>query len=327
MQYTALGRTGIRVSRLCMGTMTFGREADEKMSGRIFARCRDAGIDFFDCANLYAGGKSEEILGRLIRGCREELVITSKVGQAIGEDPNDSGLSCRHIMQQVELSLRRLGTSWLDVYFCHCEDPGTPVEEMLAAMDQLVRDGKVRAVGISNWQAWRIARALGDAERSGLSAPSVLQPMYSLVKRTAEVEIFPMARSEGLGVASYSPLGGGLLTGKYGSRKSPAEGRLSTNAMYATRYAAETYHGVAERFCAYADRTGVSPVTLAIAWVKAHPTVSAPIIGARNLEQLEPALAAGGYEMSGEQWREISDLTPPVPVATDRDEERGGNEG
>jgi aryl-alcohol dehydrogenase-like predicted oxidoreductase len=177
-------------------------------------------------------------------------------------------------------------------------------------------------VGVSNWPAWRIARTLGDTERLGLAPIQVIQPMYNLAKRTAETEILPMARAERLDVITYSPLGGGLLTGKYVGGRAPAQGRLLANKRYTARYAAQTCHDVAERFCAYAARPGVRPVTLAVAWVKAHPAITAPIIGARNVEQLEPSLAAGEYEMSAEQWSEISALTPPVPVATDRDEER-----
>jgi len=322
MKYTTLGRTGVTVSRLCFGTMSFAREADEQTAAQMFRRCRDAGINFFDCANVYSWGRAEEMLGKLIRDGRHELVITSKVGAAMGEGLNQRGLSRRHIMQQAEASLRRLGTDWLDVYFCHCEDRLTPVEETLRALDDLVRQGKVRYLGVSNWTAWRVARALGTAERLGFSPIQVIQPMYNLAKRTAEVEILPMAQAEGLGVITYSPLGGGLLTGKYAAGQKPTEGRLLVHKGYAQRYAQRVYHDIAERFCAYAVKLGLSPVTLAVAWVNAHPAVTAPIIGARNVAQLEPSLAAADYEMTPEQWNEISALTPPVPVATDRDEER-----
>lgn len=322
MQYVTLGSTGVQVSELCFGTMTFGREADEETSAAMFRRCRGAGINFFDCANVYADGRSENILGGLIEDCRDELVITSKVGMGGGVEPNERGLSRGHIMEQVELSLGRLGTDRLDVYFCHCEDPRTPMEETLRAMDDLVRQGKVRYAGVSNWPAWTIARALGMAERLGLNRLHVLQPMYSLAKRTAEVEILPLAHDENLGVISYSPLGGGLLTGKYTGGEQPENGRLTWHEGYAKRYGYPTYRDVADGFAAYAEEAGVDPVTLAVAWVKSHPAITAPIIGARNPEQLEPSLAAAEYEMSTDQWREISDLTPPVPVATDRDEER-----
>lgn len=292
------------------------------MSARMFARCRETGINFFDCANVYSMGVAEEILGRQIKGCRDQVVITSKVGMPLkGDAINTRGLSRRFILQQIEGSLRRLGTEWLDVYFCHCDDRTVPLEEILRTMDDLVRAGKVRYPGVSNWSAWRIALALGVSERERLAKIAVMQPMYSLVKRTAEVELLPMAKSESIGVISYSPLGGGLLTGKYAASPD-AQGRIVSNAMYARRYQMETYHDTARRFAEYAGKVGVHPATLAVAWVKAHPAITAPIIGARNLEQLEPSLAAGDYVMSEAQWQEISALTPAVPVATDRDEER-----
>lgn len=321
MQYTTLGRTGVEVSRLCFGAMSFGGDADAEMSARMFARCREAGVNFFDCANVYSRGRAEEILGSLIRGCRDELVITSKVCMAMGPGGNDRGLSRRHILMQVENSLRRLGTDRLDVYFCHHRDARTPVEQTLAAMDDLVRQGKVLYVGVSNWSAWQTALALQMGERPGQARISVLQPMYNLAKRTAEIEILPLAADQGLGVISYSPLGGGLLSGKYRGGREP-QGRLTVNKTYARRYSGPEHHDVAEQFCGYAEKVGVSPVTLAVAWVKANPAITAPIIGARNLEQLEPSLAAGDYEMSAEQYAEIAALAGPMPLATDREEER-----
>jgi len=323
MQYTPLGRTGVTVSRLCMGTMTFGREADDATSAALYRAAREAGITFFDCANLYANGRSEEILGRLIADERDDLVITSKVGMPLeGDDPNRQGLSRRHIMDQVERSLRRLGTDRLDVYFCHRDDAATPMDESLRAMDDLVRHGKVRYVGVSNWPAWHTARGLGICGRAGLAPIHVIQPMYSLIKRTAEIEILPHARAEGLGVVTYSPLGGGVLTGKYLARGKPKRARLTEHEMYARRYADRTYHRIAKTFCTHAEEAGVHPATLAVAWVMAHPAVTAPIVGARTVEQLAPSLAAAEYAMTADAWSALSALTPPVPVATDRDEER-----
>jgi aryl-alcohol dehydrogenase-like predicted oxidoreductase len=322
MHYTTLGHTGVTVSRLCLGTMSFGGDADEATSARIFARCREAGINFFDCANVYSKGRAEEILGRLIKSCRDELVITSKVWGKMGDGPNDRGLSRRHIMLQAEASLRRLGTDRLDVYFLHHRDPSTPVEETLRAMDDLVRHGKVLYMGVSNWSAWHIALALGQSALSALAPIQVLQPMYSLAKRTAEVEILPLAIDQKLGVISYSPLGGGLLSGKYSRAQRDVGGRLTTNKMYVGRYGEEINYEIAERLTDYAAKAGVHPVTLAVAWVKSHPGITAPIIGARNLQQLEPALAAGDYTMSPEQYADLCALTPPVPIATDRTEER-----
>jgi len=323
MEYTTLGRTGVTVSRLCMGTMTFGREADEATAAALYHAAREAGITFFDGANLYAKGRSEEILGRLIADERDALVITSKVGMPLADDdPNRRGLSRRHIMDEVERSLARLGTDRLDVYFCHRDDPATPMDESLKAMDDLVRHGKVRYVGVSNWPAWHTARGLGVCERAGLAPIHVIQPMYSLIKRTAEIEILPHARAEGLGVVTYSPLGGGVLTGKYLGRRRPRQARLADHEMYAKRYADRTHHRIAKGFCGYAEEAGVHPATLAVAWVMANPAVTAPIVGARSVEQLAPSLAAAEYAMTPDEWATLSDLTPPVPVATDRDEER-----
>ena len=309
MDYVNLGSTGVKVSRICFGTMSFGGDADEATSHQLFDRCRQAGVNFFDCANVYAKGKSEEILGRLIRSCRDELVITSKVAMPVGDDAKNRGLSRRHIFQQIECSLRRLGTDRLDVYFCHHHDLNTPVDETLAAMDVLIRQGKVLYLGVSNWMAGEIAYALGLAQMAKLPIIRVLQPMYNLTKRTAEVEILPLAQRHGLGVICYSPLGGGLLTGKY-VQQSPANARLIANKMYTQRYAEAGHHETAGRFCDYARQAGVHPATLAVAWIMANPAITAPILGARNLEQLAPSLAAADYKMSPEQWREIAALTP-----------------
>ncbi len=326
MQYTMLGSAGVRVSKLCFGTMSFGGDADEATSAAMFNRCRDEGINFFDCANIYSAGRAEEILGKLIAGCRDELVITSKFGMDMKNMTQGTGRRCdlsrRHMIRCVEESLSRLGTDRIDVYFCHHNDPETPIDETLEAMDDLVRQGKVLYPAVSNWSAWQIEKALGICQRYGLSKIAVIQPMYNLTSRTAEIEIFPCAQAEGLAVTPYSPLGAGLLTGKYTKTSRDEKGRLSTNKMYAKRFRQEVYFDIAERFTDYARAAGVHPVTLAVAWSMSHPAVTAPIIGARNPEQLEASLAAADYEMSGQQWKEISDLTPPVPIPTDRDEER-----
>ncbi len=321
MQYRPLGRTGIKVSALCFGTMSFGGVADEETSAAMFKRCLDVGINFFDCANVYAGGRSEETLGRLMAGLRDDLVITSKVCSPVGKGPNDRGLSRRHIMMQVEQSLQRLQTDRLDVYFVHHFDADTPMEETLRALDDLVHQGKIVYTGVSNWAAWQIAKALGISALKGLAAFACVQPMYNLVKRQAEVEILPLALSEGLGVIPYSPLGGGLLTGKYGPSRRPAQGRLVENEMYQKRYGDALYYEIAERFAAYARERGHHPATLAVAWVMSHPAVTAPIIGARNLEQLEASLAAAHVEMTPEWRAEISALSIQPPPATDRSDE------
>lgn len=322
MNYRIVGRTGVKVSSLCFGTMTFGDTADEAESGRMFKLCLEAGINFFDCANVYARGRSEEILGKLMAGLRDELVITSKVFGRTGEDVNAGGLSRRHIMQAVQGSLKRLGTDRLDFYFVHQFDASTPIEEMLQALDDLVRQGLILYPAVSNWAAWQIVKALGISAREQLARFELVQPMYNLTKRQAEVEILPMALSEGLGVVPYNPLGGGLLTGKYSKASRPETGRLVENAMYGKRYGHSSYYDIAERFVAYANTKGVHPATLAVAWVGSHPAVTAPIIGARNSEQLAASLAAASFAMNPEMRAEIAAFSPQPPPATDRSEEQ-----
>jgi aryl-alcohol dehydrogenase-like predicted oxidoreductase len=322
MNYVFLGRTGVKVSALCFGTMSFGAEADEAGSAALFGACRDAGVNFFDCADIYAGGRSEEILGRLIKDCRSEVVITSKVYFASSKDVNAMGASRRHIMESVEGSLKRLGTDRIDLYFLHRFDDRTPLEETLRAMDDLVRQGKVLYPAASNFAAWQAAKALGIAAREGYAPLSCIQPMYSLVKRQAEVEILPMALSEGLGVIPYSPLAGGLLSGKYGPAKRPESGRLTTHKISQTRYGDAFYYEVAEKFTELARERGHHPAALAIAWVASHPAVTAPIIGARTADQLQTCLAAAAIPVTAELRDAISALSPEPPPATDRNEER-----
>jgi aryl-alcohol dehydrogenase-like predicted oxidoreductase len=320
MKYRTVGKTGIQVSSLCFGAMSFGGNADEATSKAMFQRCREAGINFFDTANVYGQGRSEEILGECLADCRDEMVITTKVFYPTGKDMNARGLSRRHIMLEVEQSLRRLKTDRIDFYFAHLFDENTPVEETLRALDDLQAQGKILYPAVSNWAAWQIAKALGIAAKEQLARFEVIQPMYNLVKRQAEVEILPLAVSEQLGVISYSPLGGGLLTGKYGVKKRPEQGRLVEEQRYTDRYADDMNFVVADRFTTYAAEHGLHPATLAVAWVMFNPAITAPIIGARNIEQLEPSLAALDVDMTP-QWRdEISALSVTPAPATDRAE-------
>lgn len=321
MEYRLLGRTGVRVSPLCMGTMTFGDAADEAESARIFNRCREVGINFFDCANGYAGGRSEEILGRLIADSRDDLVITSKSGFPQGSDINNQGASRRHIQIQIERSLKRLNTDRIDVYFVHRFDPDTPIEDTIRTLDDLVRQGKILYPALSNWAAWQIATALGVSACAELARVEVLQPMYNLVKRQAEVEILPLAQAQQIGVIPYSPLGGGLLTGKYTTQSKAEQGRIVQNKMYAARYGDAFNFEVAEKFAAHAQERGYHPATLAVAWVMSHPAVTAPIIGARSVEQLESSLAALDVDMTPAWRAEISALSYEPPPAHDRSEE------
>jgi aryl-alcohol dehydrogenase-like predicted oxidoreductase len=321
MDYKLLGRTGLKVSRLCFGTMSFGGDADEAGSAAMYAACRERGINFFDCADGYSKGRAEQILGRLMAHERDDLIITTKCFNPMGPDINAGGGNRRHILRAVEASLKRLGTDRVEVLFMHRWDQTVPLEETLRALEDLVRDGKVLHLGASNYTAWQIARGLGISERRGWARFDVIQPMYSLVKRQVEVEILPLARAEGLGVIIYSPVGGGVLSGKYGPGKRPEAGRLMTNKEYTARYGEDWVFETAGRFAALAAARGHHPVSLAVAWAAAHPDVTCPIIGARDLTQLRPSLDALEIGMTPEFRAELSALGRTPPPATDRLEE------
>lgn len=321
MKYKYLGNTGIQVSCLCLGTMTFGREADKAAAKDIFNQCRDAGVNFFDCANVYSQGRAERILGGLIADCRHELIVTSKFGHPFGDDPNNRGGSRRNLVSSLEASLKRLNTDYVDIYFLHHFDPQTPLEETLRALHDVVAQGKVRYTGVSNFAAWQIAKALGICALNSWTPIHCVQPMYNLVKRQAEVEILPLAESENLAVISYNPLGGGLLTGKYGRDRRSEQGRLTGDDMYRKRYGAQWMYDAAASFAQLAGENGFHPVSLAVAWVAHHPAVTAPIIGARSVEQVKDSLQAAEIELSPDIYDAICRLTPrPVP-ATDRTED------
>jgi aryl-alcohol dehydrogenase-like predicted oxidoreductase len=302
--------------------MSFGGDADEAGAKALFEACRTAGVNIFDCADMYAAGRAEEILGCLIESCREEVLITSKVYFPTSKDVNAMGASRRRVMVAVEASLRRLRTDRIDIYYIHRFDDRTPLEETLRAFDDLVRQGKVVYTGASNFAAWQVAKGLGISAKEGLAAFACIQPMYNLVKRQAESEILPMAGSEGLGVFPYGPLAGGLLSGKYGVGRQPESGRLVNNKIYATRYKDSSNFEVADRFAAFARRRGFDPAALAVAWAASHPAVTAPIIGARDTTQLASLLAAAAIPMTPELRAEISALSPEPAPATDRNEER-----
>ena len=319
MKTKLLGRTGVSVSELCFGTMSFGGDADEATSAAMYNAVRDAGINFFDSANEYNKGKSEEILGHLAKGHRDDLVITTKCFNPIREDVNARGGSRRHIVQAVEASLKRLQTDRIDVLFMHRYDVATPIEETMRALEDLVRAGKVIYPAVSNWSAWQTQRAVDIQEHNGWARLQVIQPMYNLVKRQAEVELLPMAAANGIGCMPYSPAAAGLLSGKYFGQ---ATGRLKTNKMYEARYGDAWMFEVAEKYTAFCKEKGLHPVSTAIAWVGTHPAVTAPIIGARNVEQLKDSLASIDVKMTPELRAEIADLSRTPAPATDRSEEQ-----
>lgn len=324
MKFKLLGRTGVQVSELCFGTMSFGGDADESTSAAMYRACRDAGINFFDCADQYNKGLSEQILGRLIAGHRDELVITTKCFNPTGDDVNARGTSRRHVVRAVEASLKRMNTDRVDVLFLHHYDRRTPIEESMRALEDVVRDGKVLYPAVSNYSTWQTQRAVDIQERNNWARLQVIQPMYNLVKRQAEVELLPMAEANGIGVIPYSPGAAGLLSGKYAGQ---ANGRLATNKMYQARYGEPWVFEVAERFAAFCKARDLNPVATAVAWVGAHPAITAPIIGARNVEQLRDSLAAVDVEMTPALREEIAALSRTPPPATDRLEEHATPRG
>ena len=323
-----MGNTGIKVSSLCLGTMTFGSEADEAEAGKIYNAAREKGINFFDCANLYAGGNSEKILGKLIKSHREEVIISSKAYFPIdtyaggGATTWGRGLNRTHVTRAVDDSLKRLKTDYIDIYYMHRFDDDCSLEESLSVYNDLVHQGKINYIGLSNFAAWQYMKAVGITKLYNYAPISCIQPMYSLLKRQCESEILPMAKSEGLGVFSYSPLGGGILSGKY--LKSGVEndqGRLNNMAMYKKRYEDKKHMEIAQKLSDYAAARNVNPISLAVAWVGSHAALSAPIIGGRSVEQLLPSLESVDIDMTDDMRSEISALADAPPTATDRSEE------
>jgi aryl-alcohol dehydrogenase-like predicted oxidoreductase len=321
MDYRILGRTGVQVSRLCLGTMSFGSDADEQASAQMYAASRDAGINFFDTADQYSKNRSEEILGELVRSHRDEVVIATKCFNPTGADRNAQGGSRRHITRALEASLKRLKTDRVEVLYLHKYDPLTPIEESMRALEDLVRAGKALYPAVSNYAAWQTQQAIGTQERCGWMRLQAMQPMYNLVKRQAEVELLPMAAANGVSVMPYSPAGGGLLSGKY-AQPEKAAGRIVQNKMYASRYGEPWMHQTAARFSALCAQRGLHPMSVAVAWVAAHPAVTAPIIGGRSLEQLRASLDSVKVAMTAELYAVIAALSPTPPPATDRLEEQ-----
>ncbi len=306
MEYRKLGQTGLMVSELCLGTMTFGNEADEQTSKRITDRFVEAGGNFVDTANVYSRGVSEEITGRVIRDYREDVVVATKFRFPMGEGPNDSGASRKHIISACEASLRRLDTDYIDLYQIHCWDSSTPIEETLSALDDLVRAGKVRYIGCSNFTGWQIEKSVRVSEREGLARFDCLQPQYSLVVRDIEHEVLPVSREEGLGVIPWSPLAGGFLTGKYSREDAPPENtRMASWGDTWKRHATSDKFDIVDRVCEIADSRGKEPAQIALSWVKDRPGVTSPIIGARNVEQLDKNLGATGWSL---EERELDSL-------------------
>ncbi|MEM6312293.1 MAG: aldo/keto reductase [Pseudomonadota bacterium] len=301
---------GSDAAPLCFGCMQFGGTADASASRAMFDACREAGINFFDTAHTYTGGMSEEILSGLIGQDREALIIATKAGYT-------GGSSRANIQAQFEESRSRLKLDTVDILYLHRWDPTTPLQETFETLCAFQSQGKIRHIGVSNFAAWQVMKAQAVAEELGTRI-DVIQPMYSLIKRQAEVELFPMARSEGIAVVPYSPLGSGLLTGKY---LAGGSGRVSTDNRYAARYGQTWMVETAKALSDLANEMGADPATLAVAWAGHHAAVSAPIISARNAEQLVPSLKAMTVLLNAEQYAAVEALSPRPAPATDRLEE------
>ncbi len=313
LEHRALGRTGLRVTELCLGTMTFGIQCDEATSFAILDRAFENGIDFIDTADVYplggsleTVGRTEEIVGRWMRdrGNRDRIVLATKCAAAMGPGPNDVGLSRYHIHRAIDESLRRLGTDTIDLYQVHSFDPRTPIEETLRALDDLVRSGKVRYVGCSNYPAWRLGRALAASDRLGIARYDSLQPRYNLLYREIETELLPLCRSEGVGVIVYNPMAGGFLTGKYKKGDEPPEGGRftlgSAARIYQQRYWQDVQFDAVAGFREAAEARGHAPASVAVAWVLAQPGVTSAIVGATSADQLSASLAAVDVEFDDE---------------------------
>jgi len=320
MRHVRLGRTGLLVSELCLGTMTFGLQCEEEESFAILDRAEAGGITFLDTADVYplggglpTVGRTEEIVGKWLRGKRDRFVVATKCVGRTGPAAWEQGSSRKHILDAVEASLRRLGTDYIDLYQLHGPDPGTPIDETLGALDDLVRSGKVRYVGCSNFLAYQVARAVGRSEARQLVRFDSVQPRYNLLFRQIERELLPLCLEEGIGVIPYNPIAGGLLSGKHDPAGPPPEGSRFTlgtaGTMYQSRYWHDREFETVAELRGVAEDEGVPLVTLAVAWVLAHPAVTAPIVGASRPDQLDASLAAAELTLSEELKSRLDEMT------------------
>jgi aryl-alcohol dehydrogenase-like predicted oxidoreductase len=319
MEYRYLGRTGMRVSELCLGAMTFGRETPEDESYDLMDRFFDAGGNFIDTANVYGRGTSETIVGRwLEQQHREDLVIATKVFGAMGDGPNDRGLSRKHIMASVEDSLRRLNTDYIDLYQIHSWDENTPLEETLDALNTLVQDGKVRYIGASNVTGWQLQRAVDLSCERGWEPFACLQPLYNLLDRAVEWELLPVCANEGIGVIPWSPLRGGWLSGKYyrGMESPPSGTRVEEASKRGWSESWEAYGNertwtILDELFEIADKTDKTPAQVALRWLLEQDAVTAPITGVRTMKHLEDNLGATGWSLTEDQLAKLDEVSEP----------------
>jgi 1-deoxyxylulose-5-phosphate synthase len=320
MDHVRLGRSGLQVSRLCLGTMTFGLQSDEATAIAIMDRAAEGGVDFLDSSDAYplggdlaSRGLTEEIIGRWLRGKRDRFIIATKCFAPTGPAPFDAGNSRKHIMSAVEASLRRLQTDYIDLYQLHGYDQATPIDETLGALDDLVHSGKVRYIGCSNFLTYQLVRAIGRSETLRLARFDSVQPRYNLLFRQIEREMLPFCEEDGVGVIPYNPLAGGLLSGKHDASAPPPDGgRFAlgwAGQIYQERYWHEPAFQTVEAIRKLADQAGISLVTLAIGWVLANKAITAPIIGASRPDQLDASLAAATYALDSDLKRQLDELT------------------
>lgn len=323
MDYIKLGATGLKVSRICLGAMTYGSSKwrewvlDEEASRPLIKQALEAGINFFDTADMYSLGASEEVLGRALKDFgppRDKVVIATKVFYPVGDDPNQRGLSRKHIMHAVDASLRRLGTDYIDLYYIHRFDPETPIEETIQALDDLVRAGKVLYLGASSMPAWRFAKMLSTAEANGWTRFVAMQNHYNLIYREEEREMIPLCLEEGIGILPWSPLARGLLAGK----RRPQTTRAKTDIYRKEIYGEETSEKdieVIERLETVAAAQGVAPAQVALAWLLQKPGVVAPVVGASKAHHLDEALAALDVRLTSEAIGKLEEAYVPHVVA------------
>jgi aryl-alcohol dehydrogenase-like predicted oxidoreductase len=312
MEYRKLGQSGLKVSPLCLGTMMFGGQADETTSARIIARAKEVGINFIDTADVYNKGHSEEVTGQAIRADRDHWVLATKMCNATGKGPNQGGLSRRYMLQAADASLARLGAEWIDIMYLHKEDHDTPLEEAVGAMADLIRSGKIRYFGVSNYRSWRVARICSLCDDHGIERPVVSQPYYNAMNRMPEIEHLPACAYFGLGVVPYSPLARGVLTGKYDPDNPPAEGTRAARQdkrMMQSEWRRESLI-IAQTIKRHAETQGITPAQFAFAWVLNNRFVTAPIAGPRTEEQFESYLPALDYAFTREDEELVDDLVP-----------------
>ncbi|OXL86826.1 aldo/keto reductase [Paenibacillus sp. SSG-1] len=322
MNYRYLGHTGLEVSVLGLGTNAFGKRADQDTSIRIIHHALDHGVNFIDTANIYAGTESERIIGLALEGRRQEAVLATKAGLVMGQGPNGRGSSRYHLMQELENSLRRLRTDYVDLYQIHTFDPHTPLEETLRTLDDMVRSGKVRYIGASNYAAWELMKAIGISEAKGLNRFVSTQVSYSLADRTPERELVPMCLDQGVGIIPYFPLAGGILTGKYSlENRAPEQSRADTDPNF-SRFVIDRNIRLGQEVGRMAADLELAPSSLSLAWLMGRPAVSTVIVGATRTSQLEDNLRSVDMTLSAETIQELDRISEPFrngePFATYR---------